>query len=76
VGVDLTEFDMSSDGLNTSGIIIETHGTIEKYIKYDNAGVALTTQPAATTQAMQVYTILRMGVLYSIDQSGDWSISY
>jgi len=76
VGVDLTQFDATADGLNTSGIIIETHGTIEKYIKYDNAGVALTTQPAATTQAMQVYTILRMGVLYSIDQSGDWSISY
>ena len=76
VGVDLTQFDVSADGINTSGVIIESHGTLEKYIKYDATGVALATQPAATTQAMQVYTILRMGVLYSIDASGDWSISY
>jgi len=64
VGVNLTQFQAESDGMDTSQLTMETIGTLQV-----NSAVS-------ATGPYQLYTVKRFGVLYSISPNGDMSISY
>ena len=62
-GIDLTSFDKEGDGLDCSMVNLIVGGNLK------NTG-------SDATQNYQLVTIKRFGVLYSIDQSGTWAVSY
>ena len=62
-GIDLTSFDKEGDGVDCSMVNIIIAGNLK-------------TTATAQTKNYQLVTIKRFGVLYSIDQSGTWSVSY
>jgi hypothetical protein len=62
-GIDLTSFDKESDGVDCSMVNIMIGGNLK-------------TTGTAQTKNYQLVTVKRFGVLYSIDQSGTWSLSY
>lgn len=64
VGIDLTQFDSQGDGLNTSSASMETQGSL------------VADADVTATEAYELYTIKRFGVLYSVSPEGDMSISY
>ena len=64
VGLDFTQYDNSADGVDATSLILESLGNI----KLNSTTTA--------TSAYEVYTIRTFGVLYSVDNSGNFSISY
>ena len=62
-GIDLTSFDKEGDGLDCSMVNIIVGGNLK-------------VTDATETQNYQMVTVKRFGVLYSIDQSGTWAVSY
>lgn len=62
-GIDLTSFDKEGDGVDCSMVNIIIGGNLK-------------TTATAQTKNYQLVTVKRFGVLYSIDQSGTWSVSY
>ncbi len=65
-GVNLAQFDAQGDGLDTSQVSMETIGRI------DPADATAQTSEAD----IQLYTVKRFGVLYSVSPEGDLSVSY
>ena len=63
VGLDFTQYDSSADGVDATNLILESLGNIKL-----NAVVS--------TTAYEIYTIRTFGVLYSVDNAGNFSISY
>lgn len=64
IGIDLAQFDQQGDGLNTASASMETQGML------------LLNSTLTATEAYELYTIKRFGVLYSVSPEGDLSISY
>ena len=63
-GIDLTSFDKEhGDGLDCSMVNIIVGGNLKG-------------TDTVSTQNYQMVTVKRFGVLYSIDQSGTWAVSY
>lgn len=62
-GIDLTSFDKEGDGLDCSMVNIIVGGNLK-------------VTDDTETQNYQMVTVKRFGVLYSIDQSGTWAVSY
>lgn len=70
-GVNYAQFDLEGDGLDSSQVSMETIGTLAAN------DVPRTGLPAATqAQDIELYTVKRFGVLYSVSPEGDLSISY
>ena len=64
VGLDFTQYDNSADGVDATSLILESLGNI----KLDSQ--------QTSASAYEIYTIRTFGVLYSIDDAGNFSISY
>ena len=65
VGIDLTQYDNSADGVDISNIVLETLGSLVTTIVADQS-----------VDNYEVYSIKTYAVLYSIDTPGNFSISY
>jgi len=64
VGFDFTQYDNSADGVDATALILESLGNIKLDPNQTSAS------------AYEIYTIRTFGVLYSVDNSGNFSISY
>lgn len=62
-GIDLSSFDKESDGLDCSMVNVIVGGNLKA-------------TDVVATRNYQMVTVKRFGVLYSIDQSGTWAVSY
>jgi hypothetical protein len=63
-GIDLTSFDKEADGVDVSAVNILVGGNLKRDVDVD------------ADSNMQLITVKRFGVLYSISPSGDFSVSY
>jgi len=70
-GVNLANFPGLSDGLDTSELIIQSLGDVTDKVVTDPVAY-----PQAAVDPYQVFTIKRFGVLYSVSEQGDFTVSY